>query len=442
MDVTASLLPEPSARTRTRQKVFISLCLISIAFNYLDRATVSIAVPELRREFGASATQIGALLSVWSLSYAIGQLPAGYLIDRYGVRLLASGGLFIWSIFQLLGGLAGSFTQLFATRGLLGAAESPTGPSNARVVASWFPERARGLATGIYVSGTQVGPAIAPPLLTALMLWLGWRMMFVAMGLSGLGIAAIYFGLYRDVEAVTLSDQDRVYLEIDTSASAQEITPARWLSLLRFATAWGFILGAFCQGWVSWIFVGWLPAYLETEFHLSVAHTGLLAALPFIGGIGGSLCGGLISDYYARRSTTAVSGRKVPIVAGLLGLAVFTAATGFSRHVELAITFSFLALFSSQVMTSGMWVAAAVLVPRNRVASISTMFNSASFIGATLSPLVTGFTLDRTGSFFTALLLGSGIGMLGAFLMYLLIRNPLTTTIESAITPASLQTAR
>jgi MFS family permease len=184
---TSALIHEsaPSHKTRNRQVIFVILCLVNIALNYLDRVTLSIAYPELRSELGLSALAIGGLLSVWSICYAFGQLPAGFLVDRFGVRYLASGGIFCWSIFQGLGGLAGNFHQLFAARGLLGVAEAPTGATNVRVVTSWFPKEKRGLPTGIYVSGTQIGPAIAPPLLTGLMLWLGWRGMFLTM--AGVG---------------------------------------------------------------------------------------------------------------------------------------------------------------------------------------------------------------------------------------------------------------
>jgi sugar phosphate permease len=416
----------PSAKTKNRQIIFIILCMVNIAFNYLDRSTVSIAVPQLRAEFGLSATQIGGLLSVWSICYAFGQLPSGFLVDRFGVRVLASGGIFVWSIFQALGGLAGSFTQLFVTRGLLGVAESPTGATNVRVVASWFPKHRRGLPTGIYVAGTQIGPAFAPPLLTALMLWFGWRVMFLTMGVVGIIIAIIYFSLYRDVEKAGLSAQDRNYLGLQTALEPDErVTPSRWLALFRFATVWGLLFGSFCQGWVVWIFIGWLPTYLETEFHLSLAKTGIAAAFPFIGGIAGSLAGGLLSDYLAKRQKDPVRGRKFPIVAGTLLLGLFTAATGFATSVPMALAFSFAALFSSSLTTSGMWVAAAVLVPRGFVSSLGSLFNFASFLGATLSPIVTGLTLDATGSFFTALLFGSVVGVTGGLAMALMIRKPI-----------------
>jgi hypothetical protein len=119
------------------------------------------------------------------------------------------------------------------------------------------------------------------------------------------------------------------------------------LRLFGYRTWWGSILGAFCQNWTSWIFMGWLPLFLETQFHLSVARTGILATLPFMGGVALAMCGGFVSDFAGRRGVSTVNSRKIPIVAGTLGLAVFTGATGFANILPMALTPSFFALFEN-----------------------------------------------------------------------------------------------
>ncbi|MGC2782720.1 MAG: MFS transporter [Roseiarcus sp.] len=180
-------------RVARNQKVFLSLCVCALLLNYLDRASISIAASNVRADLSLSATQIGGLLSVFSMSYAIASLPAGFLIDRFGVRFLSSAAIFLWSLAQGAGGLVAYYPQLLLTRSILGVTEAPIGPSNVRVVASWFPKDRRGLPTGIYVSGTQIAPAFAPPLLTGLMLWLGWRGMFMTMGATGAAFAIAYW---------------------------------------------------------------------------------------------------------------------------------------------------------------------------------------------------------------------------------------------------------
>jgi MFS family permease len=128
-----------SRRLHRLQMLFTGFCVMSMALNFLDRATISVASVEVRHDFDLSATDIGAILSVWSLSYALGQLPASFLVDRLGARILAGFGMLLWSIFQGLGGIATSYAQVLWLRGGLGVAEAPTGPSNAKVVATWFP---------------------------------------------------------------------------------------------------------------------------------------------------------------------------------------------------------------------------------------------------------------------------------------------------------------
>src|ERR1700761_4253669 len=110
----------PSSRLRGLQCFVTAFCAISIAVNYIDRATISIANLNIRQDFGLSATQIGGLLSAWSLCYALSQLPTGFLVDRFGARVLVGAGLFIWSVAQGAGGLAASYGQLLWSRAVLG----------------------------------------------------------------------------------------------------------------------------------------------------------------------------------------------------------------------------------------------------------------------------------------------------------------------------------
>ncbi len=419
--------PVASSRISRNQKVFLFLCVAALFLNYLDRATVSISATSIRQDLGLTGTQVGGLLSLFSLSYALGSLPAGFLVDRFGVRKLSSLAILIWSLVQGAGGLVAQYAQLLVTRAALGVAEAPIGPANVRVVASWYPAHLRGLPTGIYVSGTQLGPAFAPPLLTALMLWLGWRGMFIAMAVIGCICAIGYFAVYRDVESANLTSAERDYLGMGAEADVVErVTGRSWLNLFRYRTCWGLMMGSFFQNWTSWIFVGWLPLYLETEFHLSIARTGIVAAFPFIGGVAGSMFGGFMSDFLERRGFSMLNSRKFPIVFGTLGLAFFTGATGFASSLPAAVGLSFCALFCWSTALAGMWAAVAVLVPRPYVASVSTIFNSCGAIGATLSPLATGRILDVTGSFFGTLMVGTAMGVCGAAAIAFMIRGPIT----------------
>jgi sugar phosphate permease len=433
---TSSTAEAPQAvvgkRLRRMQRLFTAFCMMSIAINFLDRATIGIANVEVRHDFGLTATAVGSLISVWSLSYSLGQLPAGFLVDRFGPRLLAGGGMLIWSICQGLGGITTSFQQLFWLRGALGVAEAPTGPSNAKVVATWFPPGKRGVPTGVYVSGTAIGPAIAPPLLTALMVPFGWRTMFIVMGAIGVLASMCWFLVYRDTRAAGLNAAERAHVGVEQHHTVSTITMASWARLFRTATVLGIICGSFGQGFIVWIYGGWLPAMLETQYHVSIQRTGILAALPWVGGIIGALSGGFISDFLTRRGFGMLRSRTLPIVAGLLGLSLFTAMVGLSGRVTPVIVFSFLALLSASVTTTVMWTATTVLVPRDYVASLGAVMNFSAFLGATISPTLTGYTVDLTGSFDLALFIGAGIGISGAVLLGILIRHPVSAAALAA----------
>jgi MFS family permease len=415
-----------SQRLHRLQVLFTGFCVMSIALNFLDRATISVATMNVRHDFGLTATEIGGLLSVWSLSYAFGQLPAGFLVDRLGPRILAGLGMLLWSIFQGLGGIATSYTQLLWLRGGLGVAESPTGPSNAKVVSTWFPVSKRGLPTGVYVAGTALGPAFAPPILTALMVGYGWRTMFIMMGVVGAVLSLCWFLFYRSVGTARLSREDRAYVGDGRDEIKSTITVARWGRLFRSSTVLGIIFGSCAQGFVVWIYGGWLPAMLESQYHESIQRTGILAALPWVGGVVGALSGGYIADFLARRGFGSINSKRIPIVWGLMGLSLFTGLAGLSNSVGLVETFAFFALLSATVTTTVMWTAATIFVPRDYVASLGAIINFSGFIGATVSPVLTGYTVDMTGSFDLALLIGSGVGVIGAIVMALMIKRPVS----------------
>jgi MFS family permease len=195
----------------------VILCAATIAINYLDRSTIAIANPQIRAEFHMSAAQFGALQSAWSLAYALAQIPVGLLIDRLGPGILLGISMILWSIAVAAGGLVANYTRLFIARAVLGVTESPAYPMAVRVISDWFHVRDRGVPTGVFNMGSNIGIAIGPPLLTALMLLAGWRWMFIIMGIIGIGASVLWFWHYRDPGKAALSSTDIAYLETNKS---------------------------------------------------------------------------------------------------------------------------------------------------------------------------------------------------------------------------------
>lgn len=428
--------PPPSGRVRRMQWIALTLLVVTGAINYLDRSTLSVANSAVSQEMGLSKTEMGFLLSVFSFSYAFAQLPVGFLIDRIGPRRLLAAGLFVWSVAQGAAGFVTSYAQFVAARVVLGIGEAPQFPTGAKVVSSWFAPRERGFPTGIYNSASTIGPAIAPPILTALMLAFGWRAMFITMGVAGVVGAILWYILYRNPAEAALSGAEQAALAgpegqpgvpsgtnpagadtgpVDTSQPTDKLPASQWARLFGFRETWGMIFGF--AGWIYsfWLYLTWLPNYLETERHLSIAQTGWVASIPFALGVAGALFGGALSDRLARSGRLSlIQSRKYPVVGGLVGVALFSLPVGFVGSTSLAVALISLAMFSGNIATVCAWALTTAVAPRNAVGSLGSIQNFGGYLGGSFAPIVTGFVVDRTGSFLYGLVTGAVIALVAA----------------------------
>src|ERR1700761_5355585 len=201
-----------SPRLKRIQRNAIGLITLGCALNYVDRSTLAIANPLIRHDLGFSIAEMGLLLSAFLWAYAAFQLPAGALVDRLGPRRMLGAGIFVWSVAQALGGAVSNFTEFVGARVFLGLGESPQFSGLVRIVRDWYNVRERGLPTGIGLCGSKLGPAIAPLVLTSLMLSFGWRWMFIIMGAVGILVSLIWYATYREPHEVDLTTEEQAYL--------------------------------------------------------------------------------------------------------------------------------------------------------------------------------------------------------------------------------------
>jgi MFS family permease len=407
------------------QWVAIALVTAAIALNYMDRSTLAIGNLKIREEFGINATAIGALGSAWALTYGVAQLPSGYLLDRIGPKILVGITMIVWSLFQAAGGFAGTYIQLMLSRIGLGATEAPCFPSATRSVSDWFDVKDRGMPSGVYTSGAYIGPTIAPPLLTGVMLAFNWRVMFIVMGVSGVLAAGLWFRFYRDPKAQRLEPQDEAYLRSNRAAKSA-VSLREWRSLFRFRAMWVLMLGAFCTGYITWMYQTWLPAYLEMQQHISIAKAGFVASVPLICAFFGALAGGHVSDRLVARGMDLIASRRRPLILGLLASAGFTGLAANAGSPGAAITFISLSMFFMQFGITCKWILVTAVTPQAYCASAASNQNFAGFLGGTLSPVLTGFIVDQTGSFVLALAIGAVITLIGAGLFQFM----MTTVID------------
>jgi sugar phosphate permease len=423
--------PTAPASIRRRQRSALIMLVIAGTLNYLDRSTLSIANPLIREELGLSIADMGLLLSAFLWAYAFAQLPGGALVDRIGPHRLLATGLGLWSLAEAAAGLVASFWQFSIARVFLGLGEAPMFSSAVRVVRDWYNVRDRGLPTGIWNCTSSLGPALAPPILTALMIGFGWRWMFVTMGIVGLLVAAAWFLLYRDPTEAHFTDEERHYLtEGEEPRLYTQVSLAEWLGLFRFRTTWGLVLGFFGVVYMGWLYLSWLPGYLEMQRHMSIPKTGIVAAIPFAFGVVGSIGGGWIADWLIRRGFSPINSRKIPVIIGLLGMVIFTVVAAETPS-DIAAVAAISAALMFGASASGMsWALASVAVPANCTASLGAIQNFGGYLGGALAPTVTGFIVQETGSFVPALLASAAIGLVSAFAYLVVIRGEPISTAE------------
>ncbi len=267
----------------------VTLLLLAAIVNYLDRANLSIANTTIAAEFGFSQTEMGLLLSAFLWPYALANLPAGWLVDKLGPKKMFSWALGLWSGFTVLTAFANSYSYFYGLRMLLGVSESPFFTSGIKITHRWFGDSERGLPTAIINTGSQIANAIAPPILTVLLLTLGWRGMFVAIGVMGLPLLLAWWKFYRDPNA---REDALLHAGQPSVAVPQEKGEVRWRALFRHSTTWFMVIGNFSIMFTIWVYLTWLPGYLEKSLGFSLKATGWIASIPFLAGILGVLVGG------------------------------------------------------------------------------------------------------------------------------------------------------
>jgi MFS family permease len=415
---------QATPRVVRSQRTALAILILSGTVNYLDRATLAVANPLIREDLGLNVAQMGILLSAFLWAYAFSQLPAGAMVDRVGPRLLLGLGLALWSVAQIIAGTVTGIAQFAAARVLLGVGESPQFTSGVRVVRDWFNVRERAFGIGVVNTSPFIGQAIAPPLLTAMMLGFGWRWMFIVMGVAGLVVCAIWVTLFREPRSLALDPGERHYLtDGDPPVIAEPITFAQWRHLFAFRSTWGLIIGCFGLGYCTWLYGAWLPGYLEIQRHMSIRSTGYIAAIPFALAVLGAIGGGLLADRLMRRGYSPVNSRKVPLVAGLIGVAIFTMSAAEVSSNVLAVACITLAMMCGAMCSGLYWALASAIAPSNCTASAGSLANFGSYIGGAVVPMATGFIVQATGSFTPALLLGGAIALISSMSYLVLIKN-------------------
>ncbi|CAO3306582.1 MULTISPECIES: MFS transporter [unclassified Pseudomonas] len=422
---------------RKYQVITVSLLLVIGIINYVDRSALSIANTSIQRDMGITPSQMGILLSAFSLAYAFSQLPLGMIIDRLGSKISLGAALLGWSVAQTASGLINSFSAFIGLRVVLGIGEAPMFPSAAKALAEWFEAEKRGTPTGIVLSSTCIGPCLAPPLLTLLMVTWGWRGMFIVTGVFGILVAACWFAFYKSKARylAELPAEEREQL-LAAQAHKQAVPSARpsvqaqltaWAELFRHKSTWGAVLGFMGVIYMLWLHLTWLPGYFEREHGLSLYQTAWVVSLAYVFGALGTIVAGRICDRLVKNGASVLGSRKRVVVTALLAAAAFTVPLSFGSGFLLSVALLCCALFSVNMASSTAWMIANTVVDSQRVASFGSIQNFGGYLAGSVAPIVTGFSIQQTGSFASAFLISAAVAAVAAMAYVLLLKQPVST---------------
>ena len=397
----AAAFTAPPSRKRL---IILALLFVTVVINYLDRSNLSIAAPALFKELHIDPVRAGLVFSAFGWTYALMQIPGGWLVDKVSPRVLYAGALALWSAATLLLGFAGSFFGLVVLRLAVGALEAPAYPINNRVVTTWFPTRERASAIGGYTSGQFVGLAFLTPVLAWLQVHLGWHMVFVATGLAGIAWAAIWYAVYREprafrgvnaAEIALIRDGGGLIDLEDRVAARTERTPSTWRDLgvvLGRRKLWGIYLGQFALNSTLWFFLTWFPTYLVKYRGMDFIKSGFLASLPFLAAFVGVLCSGVLSDWLMRRGASQGFARKLPIISGLL-ISTCIIGANYVTSTGWVIAFMTIAFFGNG-FASITWSLVSGLAPARLLGLTGGVFNLMGNLSAIATPIVIGLLVD------------------------------------------------
>ncbi len=426
-------MTESTRRTRVRWLIIATLFIIT-TINYADRATFSIAGQSASKELGLDAVAMGYIMSAFAWAYVLGQIPGGALLDRFGSKKIYTAALVLWSFFTLLQGFAGIFTgfaaaaALFAMRFLVGLAESPSFPANARIVAAWFPGSERGTASAIFNSAQYFSLVAFAPLMGWLAHSFGWRSVFLVMGAVGI-VAAFFFVklIHSPVEHPAINKAEFDYIEAGgglvrmedkTAGAGAAFTWANVKQVLTSRMLLGVYVGQYCINVLTYFFVTWFPIYLVKARGLSILQAGFTAALPALCGFAGGLLGGMISDHLLKRTGNLDIARKTPLLLGMI-LATCIVICNYVEQEWLVIVIMAGAFFGKGVASLG-WAVVSDTSPKEMAGVTGGVFNTFGNAAGIVTPIVIGYIVQATGSFDGALIF-VGAHCLIAVLAYFLI---------------------
>ncbi|MDX2107026.1 MAG: MFS transporter [Candidatus Melainabacteria bacterium] len=394
--------------------VILGLAFFITLVNYLDRSAISYAITPIRKEFGFSESEFGAVAAAFAVGYMIMTTGGGLMVDKWGARKIWAGAAILWSGVTAMMGLASSFSVLFTFRTLLGLAEGPHFPSLTRVVADWLPTNERARSTAIGLAAVPMASVIGAPLITNLIIAFGWKLMFVCLGGVGIVWAFIWYYMFRDYpENSTHVNETELRHIRDGQAVERGKSDAemRHHHLSLGTTTWKFMLlnpslmannfAFFAFGYLLFFALTWLPGYYEATYHLKLKQIGFYLIAPWLTSAIMLMSAGFLSDYIWKKTGSMRKSRSHMIWICQLLSGICFIPVMYVHDVNLSLLFISLGL-GFGLMPNAAFYALNTDLAKDRAATSLGLMDTFFALSGILAPYLTGLIAEKTGSFNSA----------------------------------------
>jgi MFS family permease len=390
----------------------LALLVISVCINYADRGNLGVAAKSLERELHLGQDQLGTLLGAFSLTYALALIAAGKLIDKWNVNWLYAAAFFFWSGATGATAIATGFWSILTLRLLLGVSESVAYPAYAKMIVTSFPEGLRGTANGLIDAGSKLGPAIGVYLGVKMLGSFTWRGMFAIMG----GASLLWLIPWCLIAAKLPGKQPEKTAVPAWCPSYKEIASTRGLI--------GTALGLFGGNYAWFFLLNWLPYYFENDRHYTHDQLAVMGSLPFWAVAFASMCCGFLADWLIHRGFEPGRVRQYFVCGGLAGCCILMFSSVLVHDAWQSNILLILALVSLGAWSSNHWAFSQFLAGPETAGKWTALQNCIGNFAGVLGPMVSGFALKATHSFFSAFAIASAFQMLAVLGYWFIVGKP------------------
>jgi len=403
---------------------FAGLCFLACFICYIDRVNISVAAVSMQEVYGWSDTTKGFVLSSFFIGYMLMQIPGGWLANRFGGKIVLGLGLVSWSLVTIITpfAAAASMPMLYAARIAMGLGEAVTLPSAYSLFGRWALPTERTRFVALFSSGIPAGTLFALVTTGALIKRFDWPSVFYLFGAVGLIFSVVWLLLVRNDprEHPKLSAEERALFDVQTPQESGKGQPLEtpWGKIFSLPAFWALILNHFCTNWSFYVLLSWLPSYFRKSFDVSIASAGALSAGPWLAVFMTANVSAFIADRLIHRGVSVTFVRKLMQIVGLVLAAGFLLAAPFAQTQMVA----FLVMCGAAGglgLTTGGWAANHLDIAPRYAGVLMGITGVAGPLPGVIGVAVTGWLIDRTGSFAAPLMLSAAIALLGALIWLL-----------------------